>query len=67
VYLTPEQRKRIDEITGVESVTMAEVIRRALDAYLGEHQEPDAVLAATFGSVPGFTVPSRHDWRRSSG
>jgi hypothetical protein len=67
VYLTPHQRERIDEIAAAESLTMAEVIRRALNAYLGEHQEPDAVLAATFGSVPSFAVPSRHEWRRSSG
>ena len=46
---------------------MAEVIRRALDVYLSEHQEPEAVLAGTFGSVPDFAVPSRHEWRRSSG
>jgi hypothetical protein len=25
------------------------------------------VLAATFGSVPGFAVPFRHEWRRSNG
>lgn len=48
-------------------VTMAEVIRRALDAYLGDHQDAHAVLTATFGSVPNFIVPSRHEWRRSGG
>jgi len=64
VYLTEEQRKAIDAIAAEEGVTMAAVIRRALDAYLGQHPDPDPVLAATFGSVPDFTVPSRHDWRR---
>jgi hypothetical protein len=46
---------------------MAEVIRRALEEYLGEHQDSVAVLGATFGSVPDFALPSRHEWRRSSG
>lgn len=65
VYLTEEQRQQIDEIAAAEGVTMAEVIRRALDAYLGEHPDPDPVLAATFGSVPDFSVLSRREWRRS--
>ncbi len=65
VYLTEEQRRRIDAIAEAERVTMAEVIRRALDSYL-EDEAPDAeaALAATFGAAPDATAPSRDEWDR---
>lgn len=65
VYLTDEQRRRIDELAEVEGVTMAEVIRRALDAYL-DHESPDAeeALASTFGVLPDVAVPTRAEWHR---
>ena len=65
VYLTTEQRARIDEITAAEGVTLAEVIRLALDAYL-EHEVPDPRLAleATFGADPTSESPSRDEWDR---
>ncbi len=40
VYLTEEQRQRIDALAEAEGITMAEVVRRALDAYLDE-ENPD--------------------------
>lgn len=43
---------------------MAEVIRRAIDTYLGEETDPSMALAATFGAEPVAEVPSRDDWRR---
>lgn len=64
VYLTDEQRKRVDELAASEGVTMAEIIRRALDGYLEDQPDPRAVLAATFGAVPDAAVPSRDDWDR---
>ena len=66
VYLSEEQRKEIDALASAEGVTMAEVIRRAIDAFLNTFPDPDAVLAETFGSVPDLHVPSRHEWRQSS-
>jgi predicted DNA-binding protein len=65
VYLTEEQRQRIDALAEAEGVTMAEVIRRALDSYL-EDETPDAglALAATFGAAADATVPSRDEWDR---
>ncbi|MDH3706413.1 MAG: ribbon-helix-helix domain-containing protein [Acidimicrobiia bacterium] len=65
VYLTEQQRLRIDQIAATEGVTMAEVIRRALDAYL-DHESPDAAdaLGATFGALPEMSVPSRSEWER---
>jgi hypothetical protein len=65
VYLTAEQRGRIDALAAAEGVTMAEVVRRALDAYLrGEFPDPEPALAATFGALPDAGVPGRDEWER---
>jgi hypothetical protein len=65
IYLTEEQRERIDAVVESEGVTLAEVIRRALDDYF-ERQAPDAgiVLDSTFGADPGIVVPVRDEWAR---
>jgi predicted DNA-binding protein len=64
IYLTEEQRRRIDEIAEADGLTMAEVIRRALDAYLPESPDPTPVLAATFGADPDAAAPARDEWDR---
>jgi hypothetical protein len=64
IYLTEEQRRRIDEVAAAEGVSMAEVIRRAVAIYLGDERDPSFVLDATFGAAPDVEVPSRGDWRR---
>lgn len=65
MYLTDEQRKHIDEIAAAEGVTMAEVIRRALDAYLASGTtDASAALAATFGADPSVQAPDRDEWHR---
>jgi len=66
VYLTAEQREKIDQIAAAEDVTMAEIVRRALDSYLAGAPDLDAavVLAATFGADPDASVPSRDEWDR---
>jgi hypothetical protein len=64
VYLTAEQRRRIDELAESEGVTMAEIIRRALDGYLAGQKDPSQALEATFGTVPDFSAPSRGEWDR---
>ena len=64
VYLTEEQRRRIDQVVESEGVPMAEVIRRALDEYLGDDVEPTAALEATFGASPAADAPSRDGWQR---
>jgi predicted DNA-binding protein len=65
VYLTQEQRQRIDALAEDEGVTMAEIIRRALDLYLeGEAPDPELALETTFGAAPAATVPSRDEWDR---
>jgi len=65
VYLTKEQRERIDALAAAEGVTLAEVVRRALDAYLAR-VGPDAsvALASTFGADPSAVAPDRDEWRR---
>lgn len=65
VYLTAEQRRRIDELAEAEGVTIAEIIRRALDAFLEEEvPDPAPALSATFGAIPDLAVPSRDEWDR---
>ena len=65
VYLTEKQRRRIDELAAARGVTLAEVVRLALDEYL-ESEVPDAgpILAATFGAAPELSPPSRDEWDR---
>jgi hypothetical protein len=64
IYLTEEQRRRIDRVTAAEGVPMAEVIRRALDEYLRDDVDPTTALDQTFGADPDAEVPSRDDWQR---
>lgn len=64
VYLTADQRARIDRVAAAEGVTMAEVIRRALDDYLDDDVDATEALAATFGASPSAEVPGRDGWHR---
>lgn len=64
IYLTEAQRHRIDLVTASEGIPMAEVIRRALDEYLGDDTDAPAALRSTFGAVPDAGTPSRDDWHR---
>ena len=64
IYLTDDQRRRIKEVAAAEGVSMAEVVRPALDGYLDDQTEPDKALAATFGALKDLAVPSRDEWER---
>ena len=64
IYLTEEQRRRIDRVTASEGVTMAEVIRRALDEYLVDDDGVAVALDSTFGGDPDASAPDRSEWRR---
>jgi len=65
VYFTAEQRRRIDELAANRGMTLAEVVRLALDGFLEEEApNPEAVLAATFGAAPDMEPPSRDEWDR---
>ena len=65
VYLTEEQRARIDDVVASTGGTLAEVVRAALDEYL-DSRRPDvgAALASTFGADPNVDIPDRSEWDR---
>ncbi len=66
IYLTAEQRLRLDKRRRREKKTLAAVVREAIDAYLaeGSNKGYQAVLDATFGIDPDFEVPPRSEWDR---
>ena len=43
---------------------MAELVREAVDEYLGDELDPTEALTGTFGAAPDAFVPSRDDWHR---
>jgi Arc/MetJ-type ribon-helix-helix transcriptional regulator len=76
VYLTQEQRDRIEELRAHDGRSLAEVIRTALDEYLATHgreaeqaqrEKRRRVLDETFGIAPDFPYPDRSDWDRGYG
>jgi metal-responsive CopG/Arc/MetJ family transcriptional regulator len=68
IYLTAEQRARLDELARRQSKALAEFIRDAVDAYLTEADpEVERRLTATFGAAPNLKVPSRSEWDRGYG
>ncbi len=65
VYLTADQRRRIDARTRRDGTTLAHIIREALDTYLvAEPVDTDRALAETFGSLPELEVSPRDEWNR---
>ena len=48
-----------------EGITLAEVVRRALEQYFGK-RAPDwsEVVGDTYGAVPDFKIPDRGEWDR---
>ena len=63
IYLTVEQRRRLDAISRADGKPLAELIREAVDDYLGEAApDADVALSATFGAAPAFDVPQRAEW-----
>jgi hypothetical protein len=67
VYLSAEQRRKIDARRKREGKTMASIVRDALDAYLDRpsSSEVQKILDLTFGSMPDLVVPSRDEWERA--
>ncbi len=70
VYLTQEQRDRIEELRAGDGRTLAEVIRAALDEYLATHgreaeetrrAQTQRVFDETFGIAPDFPYPNRDE------
>lgn len=70
VYLTDEQRDALDELAEREDVALAELIRRAIDAFLARkpsQKELEEILRRTAGSMPDLEVPPRSEWDRGYG
>ena len=66
IYLTAEQRKRLDERGRQGRKTLAELVRQAVDAYLADRSsDPAGALNETFGALPKIEVPSRDEWDRA--
>ena len=68
IYLTTEQRKRLDEIGKREGKSLAQLTRAAVDCYLAEKVPSKVDLQAHldrfFGSMPDLKVPPRSEWDR---
>lgn len=63
IYLTQAQRQRLDALRRRRDVSLAEVIRDAVDEFLErEGLGPEETLAVTFGAVADLTVPDRGEW-----
>jgi hypothetical protein len=68
IYLTQDQRTKLDELRRRERKTLAHVIREAIDAYLGNRPtDVDEMLEASFGSMPDLEGPFRDEWDRGYG
>jgi len=65
IYLTDDQRKRLDLRGRRTGAPLARMIREAVDTYLAD-DEPDvqAALDETFGTIPELEVPPRREWDR---
>jgi hypothetical protein len=59
IYLTAEQRDRLDERGAQTGLGLAEMIRQAVDAYLGAAGDIHAALDDTYGSLPNLDVQQR--------
>ncbi len=64
IYLTAEQRTKLDSRGKRERKSMAAVVRDAIDAYVGKETpaETRKILEDTFGTNPRLSVPSRDEW-----
>jgi hypothetical protein len=68
IYLTKEQRKKLDARAAREDKALAELIREAVDAYLGgTTADAEESLASTFGACPDMEAVPRSEWDRNFG
>jgi predicted DNA-binding protein len=66
IYLTSEQRERLDALGNREGKALAELVRDAVDEYLAHTlADPRGALDATFGALPDLDVPTRDEWDRA--
>lgn len=63
IYLTDDQRRRLDARGRCSGAPLARMIREAVDAYLGDDRpDADDALDESFGALPDASVPSRDEW-----
>jgi predicted DNA-binding protein len=68
IYLTRDQRRKLDARASRQDKTLAAVIRDAVDAYLVEEpHDVEQAMASTFGALPNLEVPKRAEWDRGVG
>jgi hypothetical protein len=68
IYLTEDQRRRLDARGRRTGAPMARLIREAVDAYLADDRpDTDAALDESFGAAPELIVPSRDEWAADPG
>ena len=68
IYLTTEQRKKLDARAAREDKALAELIREAVDAYLdGTSVDVEDALGSTFGACPDIEAVPRTEWTRLHG
>ena len=67
IYLTDDQRRRLDVRGRRTGAPLARMIREAVDVYLADDRpDPDAALDETFGTLPGLELSSRDEWNRDA-
>ncbi len=69
IYLSAQQRERLDAIRRREGKTLAAVVREAVDRYVegAPAMSAQEALDATGGTMPDLEVPSRDEWDRGYG
>lgn len=67
IYLTDDQRRRLDARGKRSGQPLARMIREAVDAYLADDR-PDVkvLLDETFGTLPELETPGRDEWERGA-
>jgi predicted DNA-binding protein len=67
IYLTDDQRRKLDARGRRTGAPLARMIREAVDAYLvDDRPDAQAALDETFGTLPDLDVPSRDEWDRDA-
>lgn len=67
IYLTDDQRRRLDARGKRSGQPLARMIREAVDAYLADDRpDVEALLDETFGTLPEMETPGRDEWERDA-
>ena len=67
IYLTDDQRRRLDARGRRSGQPLARMIREAVDAYLADDRpDVEVLLDETFGILPELETPGRDEWERGA-